>query len=129
MKGAERKRGWRGWIDLGELELKLSPAVDTVSGEILFFSERRQMFGYQVRNRSLFSLFFFSIEDGRWSNQSFSRSRGIFLFCCLVFFSGGGDLKKVSDFLHVYTRVFYGNSVFSYWEKRKVGLSLKSFRI
>lgn len=59
MEGGERKRGWRGWIDLGELELKLSPAVDTVSGEILFFSERRQMFGYQVQNRSLFSLFFF----------------------------------------------------------------------
>lgn len=59
MEGGERKRGWRDWIDLGELELKLSPAVDTVSGEILFFSERRQMFGYQVRNRSLFSLFFF----------------------------------------------------------------------
>ena len=67
MEGGERKRGWRGWIDLGELELKLSPAVDTVSGEILFFSERRQMFGYQVRNRSLFSLFFFfkRMEDGR----------------------------------------------------------------
>lgn len=88
----EREGGEAGSIsERGELELKLSPAVDTVSGEILFFSERRQMFGYQVRNRSLFSLFFFSIEDGRWSNQSFSRSRGIFLFCCLVFFSGGGD--------------------------------------
>lgn len=56
----EREGGEAGSIsERGELELKLSPAVDTVSGQILFFSERRQMFGYQVRNRSLLLLFFF----------------------------------------------------------------------
>lgn len=64
------------------------------------------------------------MEDGRTREvEEFSY------FVAPFFFSGRGDLKKVSDFLHVYTRVFYGNSVFSYWEKRKVGLSLESFRI
>lgn len=105
MKGGERKRGWRDWIDLGELELKLSPAVDTVSGEILFFSERRQMFGYQVRNRSLFSLFFFDRGWKMVEPEFFEKSRN-FLILLPRFFSGGGDLKKVSDFF-VYTCILW----------------------
>lgn len=90
MEGGERKRGWRDWIDLGELELKLSPAVDTVSGEILFFSERRQMFGYQVRNRSLFSLFFF---DRGWKMVEREKSRN-FLILLPRFFFGGRRFEK-----------------------------------
>lgn len=100
MEGGERERegGEAGSIsERGELELKLSPAVDTVSGQILFFSERRQMFGYQVRNRSLLLLFFLT-EDGKWSsNQSFLRRRNflILLPCCFLRGQERGEIFRV----------------------------------
>lgn len=86
----EREGGEAGSIsERGELELKLSPAVDTVSGEILFFSERRQMFGYQVRNRSLFSLFFFFDRGWKMVEPEFFEKSRNFLILLPRFFFGG----------------------------------------
>lgn len=95
----EREGGEAGSIsERGELELKLSPAVDTVSGQILFFSERRQMFGYQVRNRSLLLLFFF---DRGWKMvaqpEFFEKLRNflILLPCCFLRGEERGEIFRV----------------------------------
>lgn len=93
----EREGGEAGSIsERGELELKLSPAVDTVSGQILFFSERRQMFGYQVRNRSLLLLFFF---DRGWKmvvQPEFFEKEEFSYFVALLFFERAGKGRDFS---------------------------------
>lgn len=100
----EREGGEAGSIsERGELELKLSPAVDTVSGEVLFFSERRQMFGYQVRNRSLFFPFSFLFFDGR--TRVFREVlRNFSYFVALFFFE---RMNGVTELIFAYFDIFF----------------------
>lgn len=100
----EREGGEAGSIsERGELELKLSPAVDTVSGEVLFFSERRQMFGYQVRNRSLFFPFSFLFFDGR--TRVFREVLKNFSYFVVLFFFE--RMNGVTELIFAYFDIFF----------------------
>lgn len=75
-------------------------------GRFSFLASVAKCLDTRFEIEACFLFFFFDRGWKMVEREFFEKSRNFLILLPRFFFSGGGDLKKVSDFLHVYTRVF-----------------------